>query len=295
MRILVFGGHGMLGHKLVQVLGEDNEVFATIRDGSTVLPGLGFLPNERLITHADVREPGVPERIIEKIRPECVINSIGVIKQLKDASDPITMIELNALFPHRLSSAAGSVGARMITFSTDCVFDGAQGRYTEESKRDAEDLYGRTKALGELAGPGRLTIRSSIIGRQLRGKAGLIEWFVSNRDGRVSGFSKAIYSGLTTLEMSRLVRKLLVENEDLHGVYHVASDRISKFDLLVLVNESMGLGIEIDEETEFEIDRSLVAARFESETGYSPPSWRQMIKEMAADSAAYDEWRRLES
>ena len=285
----------MLGHKLVQVLGERHEVFATIRDKSRLLADIGLIPDERLITDIDVLEPGKLESVIEEIRPDCVINAIGVVKQKNNGPDSIPMIEINALLPHRLSSAASKAGARFITFSTDCVFDGTKGDYTEESKRDAEDLYGRTKALGEVDSPGSLTIRSSIIGRQLRGKTGLIEWFVSNRGGDVKGFSKAIYTGLTTLEMARLVGRLIEKHPEIHGVYHVASEKISKYELLKLVNEEIGLEIEVGEDAGFEIDRSLVAESFEHATGYRPPSWRQMIAELAADAKPYEKWRKIAS
>jgi dTDP-4-dehydrorhamnose reductase len=226
--------------------------------------------------------------VVEQVRPNVMINCIGVVKQRREALDPILSITINSLFPHQLAACCRRVGCRLIHFSTDCVFSGRKGNYTEDDLSDPPDLYGRSKLLGEVAGPGCLTLRTSIIGRELRNRQSLVEWFIRQRGGEVEGYQRAIYSGLTTHAMARLVGDLIEFHPHLEGLWHVSADPIDKFSLLHLLNEQLKLGIRIKPQTDFRCDRSLDSTRFREAVGFRPPSWPEMIKELAEDSIFYE-------
>jgi dTDP-4-dehydrorhamnose reductase len=232
------------------------------------------------------------EGTIQDIKPDVVINCVGIIKQLAEAKDPIVSIKINSLLPHQLASICEKTYSRLIQISTDCVFDGKKGSYTESDISNATDLYGRTKFLGEVDNrPHCLTLRTSIIGRELSTKSGLIEWFLSNKGGKVKGFTKAIYTGFSTLAMAGIIDNLIKNHSDISGVYQVSSEPINKYDLICLVNKAMGLDIDIERENDFFMDRSLLCDRFKAKTGFTPPSWSDMIGQMAADTTPYDQWR----
>jgi dTDP-4-dehydrorhamnose reductase len=209
---------------------------------------------------------------------------VGVIKQLPAAKAPIPSISINALFPHRLAQLCQACGARLVHVSTDCVFSGRKGRYTEDDPSDAEDLYGRTKFLGEVAGPGCLTLRTSIIGRELDRRTSLIEWFLSQRGRTVTGYARAIYTGLTTRALSELIGDILERHPDMSGLWHAASDPISKYDLLELVNRALSLGITLQRDESLVCDRSLDSTRLRKAIGYQPPSWPEMVRQLAGDA-----------
>jgi dTDP-4-dehydrorhamnose reductase len=221
-----------------------------------------------------------------------VVNCIGIVKQVKEAQDPIVSVGLNSLFPHRLAKLCVTTGTRMLHMGTDCVFSGRQGNYTEDDYPDAEDLYGRTKLLGEVNRERCLTIRTSIFGRDFAKQSALLEWFLSHRGGRVRGYVNAIYTGFPTQVLARIMGDLIVEYPSLSGLYHVSSDPISKYDLLVRIRDTMGLDIEIEPYEDFYCDRSLDSSRFRAETGYPVPEWDEMITELAQDDTPYDEWRK---
>jgi dTDP-4-dehydrorhamnose reductase len=282
MRILILGGAGMLGHQLVSTLRDEFDVWVTLRGSLGTYDQYGLFDPARTLDGVDVLNGDAVTDVMARVRPDVVINGIGIIKQLAAANDPLLSVAVNSLLPHRLHRLCQAAGARLIHFSTDCVFNGRTGNYTEDHPSDALDLYGRSKFLGETTGPGALTIRSSIIGHELRSRSGLLEWFLSQAGGRVSGYRGAIYSGFTTPEMSRLVMRVLLEYPDLSGTVQISSDRISKYDLLHLVRTAYGIDVEIVPDDSVQIDRSLDSTRFRRLTGYVPPSWSQMIAEMAA-------------
>lgn len=289
MRVLVVGGSGMLGHKVCETLRDRFETWATVRSRSALPPSL----LDKGAVLADVRADAFDSVVgaVEACRPAVIVNCVGVVKQLKAASDPIPSIAINALFPHRLAALAHAAGARLIHISTDCVFAGTRGRYTEADVADATDLYGRTKWLGEVTGPGCLTLRTSIIGRELSGATGLTEWFLSNRGRSVKGYTQARFSGLTTIALSAVIAEVISRHRDLEGLYHVASDPISKYDLLHRLNAAFGAGAAIEPSDDVRIDRSLDGSRFRAATGLSIPGWDAMIAGMVADPAPYEEWR----
>ncbi len=280
-KVLIFGATGMLGHALFGLLSErgDLDVHATARRRGGF--SRWFPPELAARIHASVsaEDFGSVLRALDEAAPDVVINGIGVIKQLPEAQDPIVAISINALFPHRLALACKAAGARVIHVSTDCVFSGEKGNYAEDDVPDAPDLYGRTKLLGELTGPGCVTLRTSIIGHELVGRRGLIEWFLSQEE-KVQGFAHAIYSGFPTVELARIVAERIIPDEGLAGLYHVSSAPISKYELLRLVAERYGKKIVVERQDEFRCDRSLDSGRFRRATGYEAPPWPDMVERM---------------
>ncbi len=279
MRLLVLGAYGMLGHVLFNQLNNKYDVLATARAKNDSLTPSRF-NNGKIINEIDAFDFRSIESTIERLRPEVIINCIGLIKQLSSSSDPVSMMYLNSVFPHKLAYIANEHDARLIHFSTDCIFSGKKGMYKTTDASDAEDLYGKTKFLGELPYKNCLTIRSSIIGPELGTKNGLLEWFFSQKGKTIKGYERAIYSGFTTLEMSRIVSMVLDRHPYLHGVWQVASEPISKFNLLSLINEKMNLCINIEPDFTFACNRSLDGKRFAELTGYKAPSWVEMIDEL---------------
>jgi len=295
VRLLILGGEGMLGHKVFQVLTERFETYATFRDTDgpwNSFPIYSGVDGDRTIGGVNALELESVARAIAKVQPEAVINCIGIIKQVPEASDIALSIALNALFPHRLADLCKTAGARLLHISTDCVFAGRKGNYSEDDITDAEDLYGRTKALGEVSRTGCLTIRTSIIGRDFLKQSALLEWFLTNRGRRVRGYRNAIYTGLTTQSLARIMGDILMQHPTVDGIFQIASQPISKLDLLVKIRDAMKLDIEVEPHDDPPCDRSLSAARFVAATGYRIPTWDDMIAELAADPTPYDEWRR---
>ena len=294
MRVLVLGGEGMLGHKVFQVLSTRFETFVTFRSFNglwTRYPMYANVDRRHTIGGVDAMDFDTVVRAFAQVKPDVVINCIGIVKQLKEAKDPLISINLNSLFPHRLAELCAATGVRMLHMSTDCVFTGRKGNYNEDDIPDAEDLYGRTKLLGEVNREGCLTIRTSIFGRDFAKQSALLEWFLSNRGGRVRGYVNAIYTGFPTQVLARIMGDLIADYPNLSGLYHVSSEPISKYDLLVRIRDAMGLDIEIESYEDVYCDRSLDSSRFWAETGYPIPDWDEMIAELAQDDTPYDEWR----
>jgi len=287
MRVLVLGAAGMLGHKLCQRLRERFEVVGTVRGDPVAYAAYRALDGVDLQGGVDAERVETVRQVLEAVRPDVVVNAIGTVKQRAESNDPVTGITVNALFPHQLARLCSGLGARVVHFSTDCVFAGLRGGYREDDVTDANDFYGRTKLLGELAGPGCLTLRTSMIGRELSGTQGLIEWFLSQRGGRVKGYARARFSGLTTRVLSDLVGDLIERSPDLEGLWHVSAEPISKLDLLEIVNRVYGTGVTIERDEALVVDRSLDSSRFRARTGYQPPGWEAMIAGMHADEASY--------
>ncbi|HTH38611.1 MAG TPA: SDR family oxidoreductase [Pyrinomonadaceae bacterium] len=291
MRILVFGAGGMLGHKVIQAFTPDSEVWGTVRGSFADIADYDFLNESHCIGAVDITEESSTRRAVEAAGPQVVINAIGIVKQQPLAKNVIATLTVNSIFPHRLSQLSDEFGFRLITISTDCVFDGKKGGYTERDTPNPTDLYGKSKELGEVVNGRALTIRTSIIGRELAGSHGLVEWFLSNRDKPVNGFQKAIYSGFPTIDLADIIRHLVFDLPELNGLYHVSSDPINKYDLLKLVNKYFEANITIEPSDQLQIDRSLDSSRFRDATGFVPKTWEEMIQRMAADPTPYDKWR----
>lgn len=294
MKVLILGGSGMLGHKLWQTFEQRFDAYVTFRGSAGAYARTALFDPARAIGGVSAQDFDSVARAFGIMRPDVVVNCIGIVKQDAAAKDPLTSIAVNALFPHRLAQLARASGARLIHLSTDCVFTGREGGYAESSRPDAEDLYGRTKLLGEVAGEGCLTIRTSMIGRELAGAHGLLEWFLSQQGGAsVRGFKRAIFSGFTTGALAEVIASVVAERADLSGVWHVAAEPVNKFDLLSLVKEIYGLRVEIEPDESFVCDRSLDDSRFRELTGTRAPAWPEMVERMRADRTPYEEIRRV--
>jgi dTDP-4-dehydrorhamnose reductase len=264
-----------------------HEVHVAIRGETGLVPARNELPRDRLHAGVDAARFDQVTETIRLVQPDVLVNCVGVVKQSPVAQDPASSLELNSLLPHRLARACLASRCRLIHISTDCVFSGAKGSYSETDLPDPVDFYGHSKLLGEVTGPGCLTLRTSFVGRELRDGRGLLEWFLAQQ-GRIRGYTRAVFSGLTTTELSRVIHQRVLPRGDLHGIYHVAAAAISKYDLLLLAREAFGKTIEIDRDTEFVCDRSLNGARFAEATGYQSPDWPEMIGEVAGDSGFYE-------
>lgn len=274
MRVLVLGARGMLGHVLFSSLGEGFDVVGTVRgrsDASNVVGGVDV---------ADLANVGA---VLDAVAPDVVINCIGLVKQRPEGAQAAPCIRVNALFPHELAALAKQRGVRMIHWSTDCVFSGRAGPYGEDSVADPVDVYGRSKLLGEVEAPHVLTLRTSLVGRELDTHLGLVDWFLSQPDGAsVRGFRRALYSGLSTTTATRVVAAVLRSHRDLSGVWQVASEPISKFDLLELLRDAFARSITITPDDTFACDRRLDGSRFARHTGIVVPSWPDMVREIRA-------------
>jgi len=279
-RVLVLGGGGMLGHKLCQVLAPDFAVYAALRSGASDIGDKLGLPAERVLDGLDAQSENSLAKIFDLARASTVINCVGIVKQLELASERRPSIEINSLLPHRLHELCRISGARLIHVSTDCVFSGSKGNYTEDDFADAYDVYGRSKWLGEVTASDALTIRTSIIGRQLTSHRSLLDWFLLNKNSSVGGYSKAIFSGLTTLELSNVIGQIIRDHKSLSGLHHLAAEPIDKYHLLSLIKEIYALKINIDLNDQLNIDRSLSDAKFRAATGIARKSWPLMIEEM---------------
>ena len=282
MRVLVFGASGMIGSAMFRVLSEkrDWQVFGTLRSDN----GKRFFSPAiagSLLACIDVDKHDALVRVFAQIRPDVVVNCIGLTKHHKEADDPLLAIPVNALLPHRLAELCAVAGARLVHVSTDCVFSGAKGGYVESDPADAKDVYGKAKFLGEVNYPHAITLRTSTIGHELQSTYGLLDWFLSQQ-GQCKGFSRAIFSGLPNTVFAQVVRDIVIPRPDLSGLYHVGASAIGKYDLLRLIADMYGKSIDIALDDQFVIDRSLNSERFHQATGYVAPAWPELIQSMHA-------------
>lgn len=281
MKVLVLGVTGMLGNAVFRVFSADAayQVWGTLRSASA----LRHFPQDhhaRLLCGVDVLDQDTLTSAMARVKPDVVINCVGLIKQLADAKDPLTALPINAMLPHRLARLCELVGARLIHVSTDCVFSGHKGMYQESDLSDAEDLYGKSKYIGELHDlPHAITLRTSIIGHELGSSYALVDWFLSQQGG-VKGFTRAIFSGLPTVELARVMKDFVIPHPRIKGLYHVAAAPIDKFKLLSLVAAQYSKQIDIRPDDALAIDRSLDGSRFRQATGYVAPDWPELVRRM---------------
>lgn len=279
-RVLVLGATGMLGNAVLRLFAKSPgyQVFGSARTPAA----RGQLPNDLrsiVIAGVDVENTDNLTHLFAVVHPDVVISCVGLVKQLDEANDPLAAISINALLPHRLARLCEVAGARLVHISTDCVFSGAKGMYTEADAADAKDLYGRSKYLGEVDYPHAITLRTSIIGHELDGARSLIGWFLA-QEGSVKGYRRAIFSGLPTVEISRVIRDFVIPHPELLGVYHLSAEPINKFELLTLVAQTYGKSIDIHADDQLVIDRSLDSNRFRRATGFVPRPWLELIGSM---------------
>jgi dTDP-4-dehydrorhamnose reductase len=276
MKVLVLGASGMIGSTMVRVLLDNNglDVVGTLRSemATTLLPALVA---ERMVSGVDLTNQDCMSRLFREIRPSVVVNCAGLTKHVPTGNDPLSALTMNALLPHRLAEYCGMMGARLIHVSTDCVFSGNKGNYSEQDQPDAVDFYGKSKHMGEVLGQHCLTLRTSTIGREFGTRHGLLEWFLAQKECK--GYRRAIFSGLPTVEFARVVRDVVIPNEDLSGLYHVGARPIDKDSLLRLIAQVFGKETSIVSDDQVTIDRSLDATRFKAATGYCPADWPELI------------------
>lgn len=281
--VVVLGGSGMLGHAILQEFFHDirYNTIGTVRSTSSLntLP-----PHYRQSIVNDVKAENIDSLIhlFTHAQPNIVINCIGMVKQLAGSEDPLTALPINSILPHRLANLCALAGARLIHISTDCVFSGEKGNYIESDRPDATDLYGRSKLLGEVDYENAVTLRTSIIGHELGSPHGLVGWFLG-QNTMVRGYRRAIFSGLPTVELARIIRDHVIPSK-IRGVYHVSSAATNKYKLLQLISKTYGKEIEIQPDDLVSINRSLDSSRFQSATGYTPPNWPDLIEIMMKSS-----------
>lgn len=286
--VLVLGGTGMLGHRLVRDLPAHFETWSTVRGAAVPASARAVLDPERTVTGVRAEELASVDRALDRAQPDVVVNAIGIVKQSPLARDPLTSITVNSLFPHEVAARCAARDVRLVHISTDCVFSGrstpAEG-YTEDDLPDPVDLYGRSKLLGETTGPGALTVRTSFIGPEQTAGTGLLEWFLAEAAaGRsVTGYRRALFSGLTAAALSRLIALLVAEGSHLTGVVHAAGDPIDKYSLLLALREAFGLDVAVEAADTPVLDRRLSSARLRALTGWTPPTWPQMLAELASE------------
>ncbi len=292
MKVLILGGAGMLGHKLVQQWRGRFDVWTTVRGNYSTVERFGLFEPEKTIGSVTAENFDSIIQAFAVAKPDVVVNCIGVIKQLKASQDPTVTLAINSIFPHRVAALCRASGARFITLSTDCVFSGARGDYLETDTPDAVDLYGQSKHWGEVEGENCLTIRTSIIGRELGTAHSLVDWFLSNRglNKTLKGFTGAIYTGFPTIVLADILADIIETKANTHGLWHLSSDPISKFDLLQIINREFEADLKIEPDSDFKCDRSLNSERYRREFNFKPPSWAEMIRLMADDPTTYDNY-----
>lgn len=285
--ILVLGLTGMLGHTLFRYFINRNQynVAGTLK---TFVPSqfLGLHNIENIFSNVDANDVSAIEKVFFHFQPDVVINCIGLIKQLPLSENISQSIYINSVFPHLVSALCKKNRTKLIHFSTDCVFSGSKGFYSESDIPDGSDLYARTKILGEITDSSVITLRSSLIGHELKSKHSLLEWFLS-QENSIYGYKNVIFSGLPCVEMARIVHDYVIPNNDLSGILHVSSKPISKFDLLNLISKIYEKKIHIKVDEQKKIDLSLDSNLFKNLTGYSSPEWLDLINFMFLDWRNY--------
>lgn len=288
----------MLGHKVFQRMRERfPDTWCTIRGSRSSFGGPGsslFALPAAVVEHVDVMDWTAVDAILQNLRPDVVVNCVGIVKQRAEAKAALPSIMVNALLPHRLAATLAAWQGRLVHISTDCVFRGRRGHYTEDDPSDAEDLYGRTKFLGEVSEANAITLRTSMIGRELREHRSLLDWLLQQNGRIIRGYRRAFYSGLTTNELANVIVDLIDAHPTLTGLYQVTSDTITKYDLLRLIVETFGLDIRVEPEDRFFCDRSLVGEKFNTATEYRCPPWPALVRALQADPTPYNDWARSE-
>lgn len=280
IRILILGASGMLGNSVFRLFAEgaEYETFGTLR---STTKRIHFAPHlhDRLLTGVNVENEADLLAAFADVQPNIVVNCVGIIKQISAGKSNLATLSINAATPHRLAQICRVANARLVHLSTDCVFSGAKGGYVEQDFPDADDLYGRTKLLGEVDYPNAITLRTSIIGHELDSSNSLVDWFLT-QEGSVNGYQKAIFSGLPAVEIARVIRDFVLPLPNLRGLYHLSAEPINKYDLLMLVAKTYGKQIDIRPSDDVVIDRSLNSDRFRHVTGYQPAPWTKLITQM---------------
>ncbi len=280
----------MLGHTLWGECEKRFEASTTIRADQPDAVALRALDPDCIVAGVRAEDLSSVERALDRSGAEVAVNCIGLVKQLASGADPAAMVAANALFPQQLAAACRERAVRLVHVSTDCVFSGRRGGYTESDLPDPEDLYGRSKLAGEPEGSGVLTLRTSMIGRELAGSHGLLEWFLAQK-GEVRGFTRAVFTGPTAPVLSRAICDLIEDHPRLEGTWHLGAEPITKHELMLLLRDTFQHDVEIVPDGKLKIDRSLNSSRLRSTTGWEAPSWPEMVAELSSRTSEPPEAR----
>lgn len=292
MKLAILGAAGMLGHTLYQVLAERfPDTWAVVRKPAAHYARYGLFDAERIVDGFEARDAGAVRGVLDRLQPDVVLNAVGLTTRKLGGQRASDVIAVNAVLPHVLKEWGVENGRRLIHFSTDCVFSGAAGPYAEDHPRDAKDLYGQSKALGEVEGEGVLTIRSSIIGLELEGDTELLEWVRKQRGAHIQGYRRVMYSGVTTRTMAEVVRTLLVQGVSFGGIRQLASEPISKYALVTLASELLGVGAVVEPVDHPSSNKVLLPSPFFDAPGLRPASWRDQLAAVAGDVPTHDSWK----
>lgn len=288
MRVLILGVSGLIGHKLFQELCSGIEIFGILHHKKSYYGNLNLFSGLNVIENVNVVDFGKLEGILFGINPDVIINCVGITKRKKEINNPVNAIKVNSLFPHLLANWAWTNKKRVIHFSTDCVFDGKKGNYRESSLTTAKDVYGKTKALGEITNKYSLTIRSSFIGQELFGKTELLEWFLAQSGKQIKGYTNTYYSGVSTIFMTKVVKSIIYDFPTLSGLYHLAPDHpISKYELLCIAKKAYRIDVDIVPDGKQIHFPTLNASKLKNALRLQVPSWNQMMEELANNKKYY--------
>lgn len=279
-KILIVGASGLIGSSLFKYFATKNDinVFGTIRS-NLIIKAPSNSQKSKLFTEIDLQNKNDIEKVFDQVLPDVVINCAGITSGSKEINNYYNVITLNSLLPHYLSDLSTKFKARLIQISTDCVFSGKKGNYIEDDYPDSNHLYGRSKTLGEITSSNTITLRTSTIGHEVNSSKGLMDWFLSQKES-VAGYKNYIFSGLTTIEIGRIIYEYIIFNSNLVGLYHLSANPISKFDLLLLIKSIYNKDINLMSDFKIVINRSLNSSKFRDATGFSPKSWPLMIEEI---------------
>lgn len=285
MKILILGGNGMIGHKMYQVLSKEYpDTWVLFKKKTDQVAFYEIFNKDKIIDNFDLVHFDKLNIILDKLIPDVIINAAGITIRRGINDDRYRSIMINSALPHFLDNWTKINNKRLIHFSTDCVFTGKNGFYSESSVTDAEDTYGKTKALGEVFSTNSLTLRGSMIGRELENKTELLEWFLSQKETTVKGFTNVIYSGITTFRMAKFVKQIINDFPSMHGIYNVSSDSITKYELINLFNASFNKGNSIYPDDTYVSNKDLVSTNFYNETGFIKPNWNELVSELLLDN-----------
>lgn len=288
MRVIILGVSGLIGHKLLQELSTGYEVFGILHKSKNQYGNCSLFSGSNIIENINITEFNLLKGVLFAVNPDVILNCVGITKRKIDINNPLEVITTNSVFPHQLANWARINQKRVIHFSTDCVFDGKIGNYTEKSLTTAEDIYGRTKALGEINYSHTLTIRSSFIGQELFDKTELLDWFLAQNGKQIKGFKNTFYSGVSTIFMAHVVKNIISNFPNLSGLYQLAPDKpISKYELLCIAKGAFGVNVDIIPDDQHIHLPTLDASKLKQEINLTVPSWKEMMSELAANKGFY--------
>jgi len=285
MKILILGGNGMIGHKMYQVLSKNYlDTWVLFKKQIDQINFSEIFNKDKVIENFDLIQFDKLKIILDNISPDVIINAAGVTIRRGINDDMYKSILINSALPHFLDNWTKINNKRLIHFSTDCVFSGKKDFYTEASVTDAEDTYGKTKALGEVVSKNSVTLRGSMIGRELENKTELLEWFLNQNKTTVNGYTNVIYSGITTFRMANYVDKIIRDFPDMHGIYNVSSNSITKYELVNLFNSYFNNESSIIPDNSYTSNKDLDSSKFYKDTGLIKPNWKELVEELFIDS-----------